>query len=615
MERQFSFEAKSFRFSTKVGSSMIRLEERRKKFFGYILVSPQCSAWLIDTVEAACLAKENIAKYFREGDKALMVHGGDNKAGRFLEVAVFAEGGRKGGLWLPEGRNGRGWQRFAEELRILLAPPDGGPVEAEFRSAPSPKSSPAKLAEAGGSGVCSMARTFAEIVKSKPRSFSEKETGGIDYEGEAAGSVKSLRGIDVKGWVERLLGFVQCELGRVVTGLLEGLLIGPDDLPIRKRIKAVLKSLKVGDGPALEFISTGHASGSYRVKLGRKRNGLGRLCKPKKAAEPGPFKLASGVHLLSSAQRSHAEEPKPASEGRLGTSGAEISEPEREVGKSPPPSMLPACEVCVGATTLKSNGSGAEVVTSSSSPASEGDPVPSSVFGLPVDDIVQIASTTLVASASPAITPLTPVPAVSVAGLEPLGFEDPGDSSVQGIGSVPVPVELAGEEKTLALVSPPVEQDPGMAVDHSLPAKVSDDTNFDTFSGLSVQDKVYMDTSSASAPQLESPILAGIQCDSSEVIPDDSSDSSAGTYFGLTKSQSWLLASLREAVQDDAVHLALVNDMEESWRQTRKDVHEVLSSEEEDRNLAFLKAELEWFIGGRKGPQTYLRASESTEGL
>jgi hypothetical protein len=105
------------------------LEERRKKFVGYIFVSLQCSSWLIDMVEAACLVKENIAKSFREGDKALMVHGGDNKAMRFLEVAVFAEGGRKGGLWLPEGQDGWGWRRFAKELCSLLVPPDGGPVE------------------------------------------------------------------------------------------------------------------------------------------------------------------------------------------------------------------------------------------------------------------------------------------------------------------------------------------------------------------------------------------------------------------------------------------------------------------------------------------------------
>jgi hypothetical protein len=108
MEQRFSIEAKSFRFSTKDGSSLFRLEERRKKFVGYIFVSPQCSSWLIDTGEAVCMVKENIAKSFCKGDKALMVHGGYNKAGRFLEVAVFAEGGRKGSLWLPGGRDGRG---------------------------------------------------------------------------------------------------------------------------------------------------------------------------------------------------------------------------------------------------------------------------------------------------------------------------------------------------------------------------------------------------------------------------------------------------------------------------------------------------------------------------
>jgi hypothetical protein len=36
--------------------------------------------------------------------------------------------------------------------------------------------------------------------------------------------------------------------------------------------------------------------------------------------------------------------------------------------------------------------------------------------------------------------------------------------------------------------------------------------------------------------------------------------------FGLSKPPKWLLASLREAVQNDATHLALLKDMEESWR-------------------------------------------------
>jgi hypothetical protein len=40
-----------------------------------------------------------------------------NKAGRFLEVSVLAKGGHKGVIWLLEGWFGRGWRRFAGELR------------------------------------------------------------------------------------------------------------------------------------------------------------------------------------------------------------------------------------------------------------------------------------------------------------------------------------------------------------------------------------------------------------------------------------------------------------------------------------------------------------------
>jgi hypothetical protein len=54
-----------------------------------------------------------------------MVHGGDNKAGRFLEVFVIVEGGCKGAIWLLEGHGGRGWRRFTSELWRLLPPPEG----------------------------------------------------------------------------------------------------------------------------------------------------------------------------------------------------------------------------------------------------------------------------------------------------------------------------------------------------------------------------------------------------------------------------------------------------------------------------------------------------------
>jgi hypothetical protein len=94
-----------------------------------------------------------------------------------------------------------------------------------------------------------------------------------------------MRGSDVKGWVEHLLGFVQLGLGRVVNGLLEGLPIGPDELPILKRIRAVLIRLKAfKDGPSLVATSTRRVSGFRKVKLGLKDIGFGWSFKPKKAA-------------------------------------------------------------------------------------------------------------------------------------------------------------------------------------------------------------------------------------------------------------------------------------------------------------------------------------------
>ena len=82
----------------------------------------------------ASQVKEDAIKSYREGDKVLMVHRGANKAGRFLEVPVYSEGGCKGVLWLPGGRFGRGWRRFAGELRLMLISPNGKSGSEVFRT-------------------------------------------------------------------------------------------------------------------------------------------------------------------------------------------------------------------------------------------------------------------------------------------------------------------------------------------------------------------------------------------------------------------------------------------------------------------------------------------------
>lgn len=97
MDRRFSIETKTFSFSENEGLSEFLLEERRKGFVVVILVADQGAAWLVTTVEEVVQSpvKDEYVKSFREEQKALMVHGSGsgNKAGRFLEVVVYAKGG------------------------------------------------------------------------------------------------------------------------------------------------------------------------------------------------------------------------------------------------------------------------------------------------------------------------------------------------------------------------------------------------------------------------------------------------------------------------------------------------------------------------------------------
>ena len=123
MERQFLVKTKSFLFLVKKGNAVLRLEERRKGFGGFILLGTKCSGWLADVVDEAIEAqrKDGFARSFRDEVRVLKVHTGSNKAGCFLEAAVFVEGDRKGVIRLPKGRGGWDWQRFVDELQSLLA--------------------------------------------------------------------------------------------------------------------------------------------------------------------------------------------------------------------------------------------------------------------------------------------------------------------------------------------------------------------------------------------------------------------------------------------------------------------------------------------------------------
>jgi hypothetical protein len=123
MEWRFFIEVKSFLFSVKEDVVVVRLEERRKGFAGVVSLGLPCAVLLVATVEVALrnTGMKGLVKSFRKFQQVLIVRLGENKADRFLEMAVYAEGGRQRLILLPEGCDGRGWAWFAGELSKVVA--------------------------------------------------------------------------------------------------------------------------------------------------------------------------------------------------------------------------------------------------------------------------------------------------------------------------------------------------------------------------------------------------------------------------------------------------------------------------------------------------------------
>jgi len=118
MKRWCWVEAKSFVFSVVEGASVVRVEERRRNFSGLVLLGAQSIGWLVSMMESLLWfpGDKDFVRSFREGSKVLIIRRGGNVAGRFLEVAVYVVGGRRGFICIPEGYEGRCWSKFVLEL-------------------------------------------------------------------------------------------------------------------------------------------------------------------------------------------------------------------------------------------------------------------------------------------------------------------------------------------------------------------------------------------------------------------------------------------------------------------------------------------------------------------
>ena len=69
-------------------------------------------------------------------------------------MGIFVEGGRKGVIWIPEGKNGRGWRRFAGEMQLLISSKVKG-LDLEASQVPS-------------SAGLFTGRSFVEVIREVP---------------------------------------------------------------------------------------------------------------------------------------------------------------------------------------------------------------------------------------------------------------------------------------------------------------------------------------------------------------------------------------------------------------------------------------------------------------
>jgi hypothetical protein len=111
----------------------------------------------------------------------------------------------------------------------------------------------------------------------------------------AIGSSKKMRGNSVKRY---FLGLFHSKMGRVLTRLLEGFLLGFEGIPLRKWIRAALKSLEglkgIEIGPSLNPNSARRLNSRW---AGFKGFGFGFSLKPKTT---GRLKPSRKVHVLLS---------------------------------------------------------------------------------------------------------------------------------------------------------------------------------------------------------------------------------------------------------------------------------------------------------------------------
>nr|POE54687.1 hypothetical protein CFP56_25047 [Quercus suber] len=134
----FCIDSKSFSFSFDGGrADSYAIHESRRNFKSSVWLSRKGMKWVL-----SCFAdirdwvpgKDLFYKHFRENNKFFEFQGRSNKAGIFVDIAVFFGGARRGCVMVPVSSNRARWNLFSRALDSFLAGSNTVGVEGRISS-------------------------------------------------------------------------------------------------------------------------------------------------------------------------------------------------------------------------------------------------------------------------------------------------------------------------------------------------------------------------------------------------------------------------------------------------------------------------------------------------
>ena len=121
----FRIDSKTFSFSFDDGrADSYAILESRRNFKNSVWLSHKGMKWVL-----SCFAdirdwvpgKDLLYKHYRENNKFFEFRGRSNKAGIFVDIAMFFGGAQRGSVMVPASSNRTGWCLFSKELDSFLA--------------------------------------------------------------------------------------------------------------------------------------------------------------------------------------------------------------------------------------------------------------------------------------------------------------------------------------------------------------------------------------------------------------------------------------------------------------------------------------------------------------